>query len=109
MGVRAVNVEYLDLGTDLDRGDNTFVRNLWNVELFDNPKTIPAQYNFWYGKEGDTILKTTEADILATINVLIPPTLTFKYGEAIKPIEVMPCQTREPFSPSAVKGWENYK
>lgn len=115
-GISSKSVNGLDLGTEEDKGENIFIKNDYNIKLSGTPTTIPAQWNYWYGQDTDTELKTTEEDILKTfyiveereVKVDEEKTLLQSVGDTL--IEVLPCYVTDPFNPfCGVSNWGMYE
>ncbi len=111
-GIHTREANGLDLGTEEDPGNNVFIRNRNNLKFADTPTSVPAVYNYWYGREGDTELKTREEDILDTVYVVNARSVSSSSESSMAStfLEVLPCYLTEPFDPlCSVKEWMGYE
>jgi hypothetical protein len=133
-GIQTYDVANLNLGTETDRGNNSFVSNMKNLVVYKTPTTIPAQYNLWANTKDidnpdsyQARILTNEQDILDTIQVMYYPLTINKNSTKIEDIvttnttitnstnatdiEVVPFLTRLPYAliTKAKPTWRMYE
>lgn len=109
-GFTARGIGGVNLGSLEEAGENIFIKNEFNGEVYDTPSKVPAIYNYWYGTETDITLKTTEEDILKTIKIVEPTVSSIESQTLVQTlIDVLPCYITDPLNPMCyVDTWGLY-
>ncbi len=112
-GIYSLSYNYFSLG-DLSKGiegNNIFTHCDYSLNLAETSGTISAEMNYWYSSDG--VLLTNEEDILSTINdrsFTSPATLVFNEYSTNEKIDVVPFQTKHPYSKeSTISRWSSYE